>query len=134
VTSLKISDESKWITEPMLMAIHALQVERYGGRHGVRDKNAVLSSLARPRHRWADDAGADLADLAAGYLVGFGQAQGFIDGNKRTALACALVFLDINKAPLHVESIDLLTLTMDVATGRADDAKVAAYIRDHLTG
>ncbi|MBK8058227.1 MAG: Fic family protein [Gemmatimonadetes bacterium] len=38
------------------------------------------------------DASADLADLAAAYLVGFARAQGFNDGNKRTGLACALVF------------------------------------------
>lgn len=114
------------------MAIHALQIERYGGRHGVRDKNAVLSSLARPIHRWGYDADADLADLAAAYLVGFARAQGFIDGNKRTGLACALVFLAVNEAPLHAEPIELLALTVEVATGRADDAKVAAFVRHYL--
>jgi death on curing protein len=130
VSLLEISDEPKWITEPTLMAIHALQIERYGGRHGVRDKNVVLSALARPIHRWGYDPQADLADLAAGYLVGFARAQGFIDGNKRTGLACALVFLDINRAPLHVEPIELLALTAEVAVGRADDAKVSVFMRN----
>lgn len=132
MTSLDISDEPKWIIEPILMAIHAVQIERYGGRHGVRDQNAVLSSLARPIHRWGYDPDADLADLAAAYLVGFARAQGFFDGNKRTGVACALVFLDINKAPLHAEPIELLALTVDVATNRGDDEKVAAFIRHHL--
>lgn len=84
------------------MAIHAQQLERYGGAHGIVDENVVLSALARPIHRWSKDADGDLADLAAAYLVGFAQSQGFRDGNKRTGLAAALVFLALDGAPLHV--------------------------------
>jgi hypothetical protein len=35
-------EEPRWITESTLLAIHAQQVERYGGAHGVLDKNVVL--------------------------------------------------------------------------------------------
>jgi death-on-curing protein len=112
--------------------IHAQQVERYGGLHGVRDKNVVLSALARREHRRTYDKSADLADLAAAYLVGFSRTQGFNDGNKRTALACALVFLSINGADLHVPPVELIALTMAVANGKDDEANVAAYFRHHL--
>lgn len=117
----------------MLLVIHAQQIERYGGAHGVLDKNVVLSALARPIHRWGYDPSADLADLAGAYLVGFARSQGFNDGNKRTGLACALVFLDLNSAPLHVPAGELYALAMAVAVGQADDAAVATYIRDRLT-
>jgi death-on-curing protein len=132
VTVLEINDEPRWITEPTLLAIHAQQVERYGGLHGVRDKNVVLSALARPQHRRTYDKSADLADLAAAYLVGFATTQGFNDGNKRTALACALVFLSINGAELHVPPAELLALTMAVANGKEDETDVGAYFRNHL--
>lgn len=132
MTSLRLSNEPKWITEPTLLALHAQQIERYGGKHGVVDKNVVLSALARPLHRWAYDSDADLADLAASYLVGFARSQGFSDGNKRTGLACALVFLHINGAPLHAPPPELYALTMGAATGRADDRAVADYFRKIL--
>ena len=132
MTVLEINDEPRWITEPTLLAIHAQQVERYGGLHGVRDKNVVLSALARPQHRRTYDKSADLADLAAAYLVGFATTQGFNDGNKRTALACALVFLSINGAELHVPPAELLALTMAVANGKEDETDVGAYFRNHL--
>ena len=132
MSSAKVPDEPRWITEPTLLAIHAQQVERYGGSHGVLDKNVVLSALARPVNRWAYDSSADLADLAAAYLVGFARSQGFNDGNKRTGLACALVFLVLNRAPLHAPPRELYALTMAAATGKADDAVVAAYIRERL--
>lgn len=124
------SEQPRWITEPTLLAIHAQQIERYGGAHGVLDKNVVLSALARPVNRWAYDPSADVADFAAAYLVGFTRSQGFNDGNKRTGLACALVFLALNGGPLHAPPQELYALTMAVATGTAGDETVAAYIRE----
>jgi death-on-curing protein len=126
--------EPRWISEPSLLAIHAQQIERYGGAHGILDANVVRFSLARPRNRFADDESADLAALAAAYLVGFARAQGFRDGNKRTGLACALVFLAINGRELHVARAELYAITMAAATGAADDERVAAYFRAHLAG
>jgi death-on-curing protein len=124
--------EPRWLTEPTLLAIHAQQVERYGGEHGVLDENVVLSALARPINRWGYDPSADLADPAAAYLVGYAGSQGFNDGNKRTGLACALVFLALNGASLHVPPAELYALTMAVARGQAGDPAVAAYFRDRI--
>ena len=124
--------EPRWLTEPTLLAIHAQQIERYGGAHGILDENVVLSALARPINRWSYDPSADLADLAATYLVGHARSQGFNDGNKRTALACALVFLALNGASLHVPPAELYALTMSVANNAAEDAAVAAYFRDRM--
>lgn len=117
----------------MLLAIHAQQIERYGGAHGVLDENVVGSALARPRHRSTYDDEADLADFAAAYLVGFARSQGFRDGNKRTGLACALVFLALNGHELRVAPEELYALCIQVAIGQADDAVVAAYLRDRMT-
>lgn len=132
MSSLRIAEEPRWLTESILLAIHAQQIERYGGAHGVLDANVVRSALARPIHRWAYDPEPDLADLAAAYLVGFAGSQGFRDGNKRTGLACALVFLSLNGFALHVPPSELHALVMRVATNRADDALVAAYLRERV--
>lgn len=126
-------DEPQWITEPILLSIHAQQIERYGGSHGVLDENVVRSALARPIHRFAYQEDADLADLAAAYLVGFARSQGFNDGNKRTGLACALVFLHLNGHALHVDPRELYALTMQAALGKADDETVAPYLRQRMT-
>lgn len=124
--------EPRWLTDTTVLAIHAQQIERFGGAHGVRDQHLVLSALARPTQRWYYDATADLSDMAALYLVGLSQAHGFIDGNKRTGLACALVFLAINDAALHVDGAELYALSMRVAMNQSDVADVAAYFRTRL--
>jgi death on curing protein len=124
--------EPRWLTELTLLAIHAQQLERYGGAHGILDENVLLSALARPINRWSYDPTTDLADLAAAYLVGYAGSQGFNDGNKRTGLACALVFLALNGASLHVPPAEVYALTMAVANNQADGAVVAAYFRDRI--
>ena len=128
----RISAEPRWISETILLAMHAQQIERFGGAHGVIDQNVVLSALARPRHRWAYDEGADLADLAAAYLVGFARSQGFRDGNKRTGLSTALVFLGLNGVMLDVPPGELYALTMAIATGQGDDEMAASYLRSRM--
>jgi death-on-curing protein len=127
-----VKAEPRWLTETTLLAIHAQQIERFGGAHGVLDQNVVLSALARPQQRWSSDESADLADFAAAYLVGFARSQGFKDGNKRTGLACALVFLALNDMALHVNGAELYAITMKVATSQAGDIEVAAYLRERL--
>lgn len=63
---------------------------------GLRDGNALESALARPRHKFAYDPEADLADLAAAYAYGIASSHPFADGNKRTAFLTALLFLGLN--------------------------------------
>jgi death on curing protein len=127
-----VHPEPKWIQAPILLALHSQQIERYGGAHGILDINVVLSALARPRNLWAYDETADMADLGASCLVGLTRSQGFVDGNKRTGLACALVFLATNRVQLHVPAVELYTLTLAVANGQGDDASVAGYLRPRL--
>lgn len=124
--------EPRWITETMLWMIHAQQVERYGGAHGILDENVVRSALARPLHRQTYDPEADIADLVAAYMVGFARSQGFNDGNKRTGLAVALVFLRRNGYAIHVPGKELYALTVQVANQEAEVEIVAAYLRSRM--
>lgn len=124
--------EPQWISEEMLFLIHAQQVERYGGMHGVLDENIVLAALQRPINRWAYEKSVDLADLAGRYLVAFAGTQGFKDGNKRTGLACALVFLGLNSAIFEADVEELYELTLRVATHQIGDNDVAIWFRQRI--
>jgi death-on-curing protein len=124
--------EPRWISEEILLVIHAQQIERYGGAHGVRDENLVLAALQRPINRWGYEKSTDFADLAAVYLVAFAGTQGFNDGNKRTGLACALVFLGMNSMSFEADAKELYELTLRVATHQMGDNQVAAWFRQRM--
>lgn len=132
---LRIGDDPEWITEETLFAIHAQQIERYGGLHGVRDKDVVRSALVRAINQWGYDDTSDMANLAAMYLVAFAGSQGFNDGNKRTGLACALVFLAINGISVdNIDAASLEELTFRVSRSEASPEDAALFFRQQLTG
>jgi len=112
-----------------VLDIHALQLARYGGPDGLRDRGLLESALAQPQATFGGGFVHDgLFPMAAAYLFHIVSNHPFIDGNKRTGLLSALVFLDINGVAIERESGVLYDLTMSVAQGTADKRKVAATL------
>ena len=83
---------SDFLTLLEVLAIHADQIERYGGSTGVRDPGLLESALYRPQTGYY----ADLIEEAAALWESLAQNHPFIDGNKRTAFAATYTFLAIN--------------------------------------
>ena len=128
-------EEPVRIDAETLHLMHDQQLERFGGSPGVLDRGVVESSLNRPRNRYHyGGPEVDLADLAAAYLFGFAQSQGFADGNKRIGLAAALVFLAVNGKRLRVPGEELYRLVMSVADEkvRMSEAAVAEWFRARI--
>ena len=71
----------------------------------------------------------DLFDVAAAYCYHIAQAQAFIDGNKRTAVAAGLVFLEINGVSTDFDSMPLYEAMIAIAEKRMDKAELAALLR-----
>lgn len=70
--------------------------------------------------------------MAAAYLFHIKQNRPFLDGNRRAALATALVFLWLNGQQLHAEEDELTELVRGVASGRIGKAAVGVFIGEHL--
>ncbi|HEY3352160.1 MAG TPA: Fic family protein [Polyangia bacterium] len=78
--------------------LHEEQLARYGGAGGVRDLGLLESAMATPQATFDGRfVHADLFAMAAAYAFHIAQNQPFVDGNKRTGLAAALVFLDCSR-------------------------------------
>ena len=75
-----------------ILAIHADQIERYGGGEGKRDPGLLETALSRPQTGYYPT----LIDEAAALWESLSQNHPFVDGNKRTAFAATYVFLAIN--------------------------------------
>jgi death-on-curing protein len=91
-----------YLTLAEVLAIHADQIERYGGSHGVRDRGLLEAALYRPQTGYY----ADLIEEAAALWESLAQNHPFIDGNKRTAFAATYTFLAINGAHLMADAED----------------------------
>jgi len=77
-----------------VLAIHADQIDRYGGSPGIRDPGLLEAALFRPQTGYYTD----LIEEAAALWESLVQNRPFVDGNKRAAFTVTYTFLEINGA------------------------------------
>jgi len=117
------------LTVAEVLAIHADQVERYGGSHGVRDPGLLESALYRPQTGYY----ADLIEEAAALWESLAQNHPFIDGNKRTAFAATFTFLAINDAHLTGDADDVYAFIDDLyETNEFHFDRLVPWLRTHV--
>ena len=117
----------RWLTLPIVLALHARSLADHGGGVGVRDQGLLEGALATPRNAAAYGE-PTVFDLAAGYLVGIGRAHAFVDGNKRTAFFASYVFLGLNGWELDADEAEAAAVTVDAATGRLTEADLSRWL------
>jgi death-on-curing protein len=81
-----------YLTLTEVIAIHADQLERYGGAHGLRDAGLLEAALFRPQTGYYTG----LIQEAAALWESLSQNHAFIDENKRMAFAATYTLLAIN--------------------------------------
>ncbi len=121
-----------WIVEDVALAIHDEQLAEHGGASGLRDLGLLQSALARPRHLAAYGK-ADVSALAAAHMYGLVRSHPFVDGNKRTGLVLAELFLALNGYALAATDAECVTITLGVADGSTTESALAAWIRGKIT-
>lgn len=113
-----------------ILLLHEEQLAQFGGGAGIRDLGALDAATAMPRAtldgRFLHGG---LFEMAAAYAFHIAQNHPFIDGNKRTALAAALVFLDLNGVVLPDPEGQLYEAMLAVAQGRLGKEGLAALFR-----
>ena len=111
-----------------VLRIHARSLAEHGGQDGVRDLGLVESALASAKNVLYY-ANGDWFDVAAGYAFHLAESQAFIDGNKRTAVVAALVFLAKNGVYATPATWELYNAMIDVAEKKKNKADVAKIFR-----
>ena len=120
--------EPVFLTLDQVKALHRFALERHGGQDGVRDAATLESAVMHPCNVWLYGQG-DLFDIAAAYAFHLAQAQAFIDGNKRTGMAAALVFLEGNGISVPEATDPLYEAMIAIAERRLDKPGLAALLR-----
>lgn len=123
------------LTATAVKAIHAEVLAAHGGSPGLREEALLESAVAAPQATMmGQPLMAEPIEVAAAYLFYICSNHAFIDGNKRTALAACLVFLNTNDLlPAEKLPIDEWeALVLDVAASRIDRAQTTARLRQLL--
>jgi len=122
----------KFLTLSEVLLILEDQIRNYGGEYGVRDIKLLSSAIYMP------ESGFDgkyfhetIPSMAAAYAYHICQNHPFIDGNKRVALASALVFLEINGYEFNCKDEILYNKIMGVAKGEIKKEELIKFFEKY---
>lgn len=119
-----------YITLDQAIELHDALIHQFGGLGGVRDLHLLESALASPMTSvFQQEMYPTIFDKAGCYLFFIIKNHAFLDGNKRTATACCLLFLESNGIELDYDRQDLIEFVVSIAEGKADKEKISHYLR-----
>jgi death-on-curing protein len=119
--------EPVWIDLDVVLAIHDEQLAEHGGQPGVRDAGLLESALGRPRNQHAYGE-PSITRLAASYAFGISRNHPFLDGNKRTSLVVAELFLELNGYELIAGDTQCVAAFLQLAAGELSEDQLAEWI------
>ena len=132
-----MSPAIRHLTVDAVKAIHREVLAAHGGAAGLRDEALLESAVAAPQATMmGQPLISDPIEIAAAYLFYLCRNHAFVDGNKRTALAACLVFLEENELLTEdkLPSDAWEKFVLDVASSEADRDATTRRLRRLLKG
>lgn len=113
-----------------LIAINAELVDKFGGIHRVRDAGGLEAACARPQNGYYSD----IIEEAAALFESLSQNHPFVDGNKRTAITAAAVFLMINGYKLSFDDLAAYRWLIGLyENAGVTKSEIESWLRQHLS-
>jgi death-on-curing protein len=122
--------EPKFLTFDQVVALHRLQIDEFGGAHGLKDEGLLNSALAQPEAGFGQEYfHKDIYEMAAAYLFHLVKNHAFNDGNKRIAALCSAVFLEVNGLTVTANEDEFEKLVLDAAQSFVNKEHIADFFR-----
>jgi death-on-curing protein len=113
-----------------VLELQRIQIDTFGGSHGLRDEGLLRSALGQPEMQFGGGTfTTTLASMAGAYLFHLAKNHPFVDGNKRVAAATALLFLALNSKASIPDPQELGDLTLAVAGGQSGKDEAIQFFR-----
>ena len=127
--------EPIFLTVDQALALHQRYLELYGGDPTVLSIELLESAVMMPQACFGGEfLHKSLAAMAAAYLFHICKNHPFADGNKRTALAAAGVFLFLNGKRLRATNRELEQITRRVAEGAMPKGELVRWFEERVEG
>lgn len=121
-------NDPHFLTLDEVLRIHGYQIKMFGGADGVLSMDLLESAIAQPRQGFGGEyLHPDLASMAAAYFFHVISNHAFQDGNKRTGVHAALVFLGMNDVDLDLPTDESESLALGVAAHKTTKEEVISF-------
>ena len=122
----------QYLSEAEAIAINSRMVAKYGGLHGVKDLHMLRLAVGRPQMSVAfQDAYKTIFDKAAAIFHSIINNHPFLDGNKRTSLFSAILFLKYNGWILEARRKVAVKFTRKAHNEDYTVAQISKWLESH---
>lgn len=121
-----------YLSEAEIIAINEKMVSRFGGLHGVKDTNMLRLAIGRPQMSAGfQDAYKSIFDKAAAIPHSVINNHPFLDGNKRTSLFSAILFLEYNGWEVIFTKKEAVKFTMKAHSDDWSVEQISDWLETH---
>lgn len=118
-----------YLTAHQILFLHARIIDETGGSHGVLDLALLESAVARPQSTFdRQDLYPGLFAKVAALMHSLICGHPFVDGNKRTGIAAAGLFVERNGYRVAASNEELEGFARRVACGDIEVGEIAAWL------
>ncbi len=123
---------TKFLSEGEVIAINERMVSKYGGMHGVKDLHMLRLAIGRPQMSVAfQDAYKTIFDKAASMFHSVINNHPFLDGNKRTSLFSAVLFLEYNGRRVEFTRKEAVKFTRRAHNQDYTVERISKWLKEH---
>ena len=121
---------TRHLSVAQILDLHRLQLRRFGGGTGLRDRGALEAAAARPQMTFGgEDLYPEPTDKAAALMHSLVMNHPFVDGNKRVGAHAGILFLLANGIEPDFSPAELTDIVLALARGEVDAAALAIWLR-----
>ena len=122
----------RYLTSEQVLFIHARLLAETGGEHGIRDLGLLQSAVARPQAIFdGSEFYPDIHQKAAALVESLINNHPFVDGNKRTGITAAAMFLKINNFSLTASNQEVESFVLSIASGEQTVESITEWLKSH---
>lgn len=135
LVAMKTPDQVRYLTLDEVLEIHDSMVEEFGGTGGIRDRGILESTLERAQRRsiYGEQEFPTIIHRSAWLMHSIALYHPFLDGQKRTAVSSAFVFLGLNGFTFWSRDVaDEIGVAIRCAQGSIELDEIATWMSDHV--
>ena len=135
LVSRRTPAQMRFLTFDEVLTIHDSMVEEFGGAPGIRDSGILESLLERAQRRsmYGEQEFPTIVHRAAWLMHSIALYHPFLDGQKRTGVSSAFVFLGLNDFTFWSRDVaDEIRMAIRCAEGKIEVNEIATWMSDHV--
>ncbi|MCX7780625.1 MAG: type II toxin-antitoxin system death-on-curing family toxin [Negativicutes bacterium] len=120
----------RYLTLEEIIYIYTEIIQRTGGQPGISDESVLESVLNKPLVAFeGEELYPDLFTKVAVFMYSLINSRPFVDGNKRTALICAMFLLRSNGYQVIAPKDSLVELVQGIENGQNKVDQLVTWLR-----